>query len=467
MNLSFSRIRRNQLFTPNQLDQSIDRLKLALAFDGYPCANVSGVANIDQGQFDLHVKAGERFTIKEIRETKIPGIHPAALHRYWAFDVGDQYRLLPFNLTSQRMTADGLVESSQFYPLCAESSEHSLPVEHIVVPGSPRIVRIGFGLSTEEYLIARAQWRSSRWGSSGSSVFADAKASFVEQRARVESHWYVWPHWPRFSVSPAIEVKREAEDKYSNLTSSAELVPRLSADHWAIRFDFQAGPQISDSRTLSGVGPRSAQFLSVIAGVRAISHEFEYFRADPKDGWRVEYNVKSVRKELYSPFSATRFSNGIHVLRSFGAFDQKYLLLGYRFAFHTTVRPRSQTADDIPPEFRHFLGGSRDLRGFSRRELPRDRAGALTSLFSSVELRSQVVFPERIQPLVFTDVGWLGNDQLELEPKAYASVGLGFRWQSPIGVIRGTLAHGLILGPGPSAGGQAEPHFHFSLGEEF
>jgi outer membrane translocation and assembly module TamA len=144
-------------------------------------------------------------------------------------------------------------------------------------------------------------------------------------------------------------------------------------------------------------------------------------------------------------------------------------VLGVRGAAATTITGERPGPDiKIPPGFRQYLGGSRDLRGFGREELPANGLGGLSSVFGGVELRFGGPLPLGTQPLLFLDAGALGNAPWSLDHPAYVSPGFGARWESPIGVVRTSLAHGFIL-PGDTSVPDSFSHlqFYLSLGEEF
>ncbi len=85
----------------------------------------------------------------------------------------------------------------------------------------------------------------------------------------------------------------------------------------------------------------------------------------------------------------------------------------------------------------------------------------MSAAFAAAEARLTGVLPYNLEPLAFLDVGAVGSDPLTLDSPLLLSPGAGFRWKSPIGVLRTTLAHGFPAAP---AGGWT---FYFSFGEEF
>jgi translocation and assembly module TamA len=100
-----------------------------------------------------------------------------------------------------------------------------------------------------------------------------------------------------------------------------------------------------------------------------------------------------------------------------------------------------------------------DLRGFDRQAVPLQ--GAMTAAFLDPEIRFSTVLPLNIEPLLFIDLGLIGSDPWTFDQPLLYAPGGGFRWKSPVGTLRTTLAHGY---PVDLAGGWT---FYFSFGEEF
>jgi outer membrane translocation and assembly module TamA len=120
----------------------------------------------------------------------------------------------------------------------------------------------------------------------------------------------------------------------------------------------------------------------------------------------------------------------------------------------------------LPPDYRTYLGGSSDLRGFSRQELPTDGEGGMSSFYLGVETRFSGVLPWNLEPLFLFDVGALGSKPVSLDMPIYWSPGFGMRFESPIGTFRGTLANGFV-GSGVHDWSGSHWQLYLSLGEEF
>jgi translocation and assembly module TamA len=217
--------------------------------------------------------------------------------------------------------------------------------------------------------------------------------------------------------------------------------------------------------TLRGDGPRSTQFLALDGEIRWLSHAFEFYRTDPRTGFSAEFKSSLNSQQLGSSLSAQRMRLGFESLWNVQDYDPPLWVFGIRGgAALTLTDDRLGPGTALPPTFRQYLGGSADLRGFGRQELP-GPAGGLSAAFASLELRWAGAWAGSLQPLVFLDIGATGSEPWHLASPLFWSPGLGLRWASPVGTVRSSLAHGLVAG----AHDAAISHFQFylSLGEEF
>lgn len=126
----------------------------------------------------------------------------------------------------------------------------------------------------------------------------------------------------------------------------------------------------------------------------------------------------------------------------------------------------------IPRTEKFTLGGSRNLRGYTFEAIgPKQtvidnngflrtfNSGGLFATFTSIEFEHPLAREAGLKWVVFFDAGHAGEyDNIKL----YKDYGFGFRWFSPIGVLR--FEFGYPLGQeGQNAGSQ----FHFDIGQLF
>ncbi len=113
------------------------------------------------------------------------------------------------------------------------------------------------------------------------------------------------------------------------------------------------------------------------------------------------------------------------------------LILNLRGEIATT---EAYGSNDLVPIFdRHFLGGSRNLRGFefndigSRDSVSNEVFGGASTAYFTTELTFPLV--DSIRGAVFSDIGSVSEDSFSFLDDIYADVGVGLRLNLPIGPL--------------------------------
>ena len=124
--------------------------------------------------------------------------------------------------------------------------------------------------------------------------------------------------------------------------------------------------------------------------------------------------------------------------------------------------------DSVPVTERFFMGGLNTLRGFEYRSVgPLDEdgepLGGSKSFLINLEIKYPLVRDAKINGVVFFDTGnvWEDNEDISLGDLKKGA-GFGFRWGSPMGLLR--LEWGFNLDPEP---GEENPGWEFSIGTLF
>jgi translocation and assembly module TamA len=96
--------------------------------------------------------------------------------------------------------------------------------------------------------------------------------------------------------------------------------------------------------------------------------------------------------------------------------------------------------DQLPPSQRFFAGGDRSVRGYPYQKIgPRNADGLVIGgerlLTASVEIERLIYGDYGVA--AFVDAG----DAFDSAPDIKVGAGVGFRWRSPIGMVRLDVAH--------------------------
>src|SRR5690606_16098123 len=106
------------------------------------------------------------------------GLDPRALSRFYPFRPGRKFDPRLFELASTRMKLSGLLQSTRYIFDCDKSD---VVARQKAIYGKPRLVRLGIGADTEEYILGRASWKTTRLDDMGSSFEVSLLASYIRQ----------------------------------------------------------------------------------------------------------------------------------------------------------------------------------------------------------------------------------------------------------------------------------------------
>jgi translocation and assembly module TamA len=448
-----------ELLTPQLLNSVETWVNHELGTLGYPCPQVKSTADVVTGDIRVEIDPGPFQDLVSISEDPIEGLAPGMLRRYDAFRFGYPYDVDLLTVTASRVLSQGIVQSIYFKSACGKEGA---VVSQGTVAGPPRILSFSIGANTQELLRLQASWKNARLGRAGSLVEVSALASARRQRLLTSLTWYPFPEPSRRYFKPLLLVEHQNRPLLESLSARTELTPATSWDNRTWGVGWRVGPAFEAIRTIRGSGQGNSKFLSLTQELTAMSHRYELYQSSPRAGASFTFTSDLNSSALGSDTSAQRFRLAGHALWNLRDYDPPLLILGGRFGLSSTV---AGDVNAVPALYRYALGGSSDLRGFGLDELPEDHQGRLTEVFAGVEARLVTVLPLNLQPLAFVDAGRLGARPFSLDPAWYWSPGAGVRWESPIGAVRATVAHGYVTGDP----GRASSHLQFfiSLGEEF
>lgn len=450
--------------TPSLLDAAASWTAAEMQDRGWACAEADATADPADGEVLVRGRPGKPLVVGPVEEPSLGELDARVFRRYEAFARGYPYDRRLFALTSERIIAETLFLSSLYQVDCSSTGTR---IVHRVVAGPPRLVRIGIGVDTEGYARLRARWTHSLIGARASFLQSTFHGSTREQSLETFMRAYPSPG-ARAHLLPRASAARLDESRFETFTIDLSLAPASSADGPLARWEWSAGPVFQYARTVRGLGTGDTDFLALRGRLAVLSHLFEYYAREPRQGWRAELDVLSRAAGLHSELSAHRLSLDAERLWNLGAYDPPLAVLGSRARAGVTLTGAEEaTLARLPPSFRFFPGGDADFRGVRRGELAGD-AGFFTTVYHGLELRAGDVLPLRLQPLLFFDTAMGGRRSGRLEPDVYWAPGFGARWPTFIGSFRATLARNLLWHRDPSTTAPA-PHwqFFFSYGREF
>jgi translocation and assembly module TamA len=450
--------------TPEQLDLLKSDVNTRLQEQGYECPTLKLDADARTGVVTVTGTPGIYYIMTYVHAPKIDKLDPGVFERWRAFDYGYPVDTRLLSLTSSRIMQEALFQSAYYELKCSTAG---LAVTQRVVEAKPHLVTIALGLDTEGYARARAQWRDSRIGYRASSMEATLFSSYREQEFDALMHYYLRPS-DRINLMPAYTARRDNENQFETVEQQATVSPNWTWDNQRLHLDVTGGPAFDYFNTIRGIGPPNDTFFAFNTKVTAMSHLFEYYQRDPRIGWQLGFESSSRETGVYSGLTAHRLRVWGQKLWNVGRYDPPLLVLADRGWAGTISARRDRAFAQLPPTQRFFLGGDADLRGAIRQSLPGDGLGFLSVVYDGLELRLTDVLPFKLQPLLFCDAAMASRNAWDLDKDIYLSPGTGFRWASPVGAVRFTVARGLQARNTPeNPAGFPRWQFFATFGTEF
>ncbi len=443
--------------TPDLLNELEKWVAENLKKAGYPCPLVRAEANSELGEVILRVRKGEAGVFGKVTQEPIPGVVDQVLRRYDAFQSGERFNGELLSIAESRVASSGMVESARFSAQCSGSLEQS------VISGAPRLMMSRIGLNTEGVVLGSFSWRNARLGRLGSYLDLSASGSARRQSLVALMNLYYDPSLSRAFFLPQLNLIHRNELQFENIETSAQVGWSMTQDSGRNGWSYFLGPILNLSKTLRGRGALETQILSLEGKVVLKSHDFEFYSDRPQSGYQSEATVDLSHRSILSQVTAQRFYLKGESLWNLWNLDPPLWVIGLRGAATTILASRLPSGEpDLPADLFQYLGGSHDLRGFGRLEISESpKGGAISSIYLGIEARLGGVISFGIDPFVFFDLGKLGSQSFSLDSPLYWAPGFGLRWASPVGALRGTLAHGF------SNGAPQHWQFYFSFGEEF
>ena len=458
----------NHPLTPKLLNEIEEWVAAQLKNRGYACPAIESRANIETGIMEMKVDPGIARDVESVTQESVPGLGAGTLRRYDAFVMGKTFNESLLDLSAERVEKSGILQSNHFTWDCeALPSSPQIDLYQRTFAGKPRLVNFSFGADTQEYAIVKGAWKHTRLGSKASSFAVSLYASYRRQQLDFFSDLHIFSPLSRWYLKPLISFYHEKETDFQYLSGDARLSAVRNWDNQKVGFRSEIGPNLNYVYTFKGANPGLTRFFSLQYDFDLMSHLYEIWQTDPRTGYRLHFTADLNNKKILSQITAQRFSLEGKYYYNIKGLDPPLLVLGIRGGFYGTFLDSkdTETRDRLPPNYRFYLGGSQNLRGFGLTELPQGD-GALSAAFTSVELRLAKTLPFWVEPLVFFDIGALGQQAGHFNLPLYFSPGGGVRVASPIGVFRVTVSKGLKTG---NQDGVENTHFQFfaSFGEEF
>lgn len=457
---------KNRPFTPQTLDEFNKWAKRRLQENGYPCPRVHSQAIIDESKFEILAETGQPHVFEDIQTVGENSLDPAILDRFSAFYPGDPFDIRLLEITSNRVLEEDLYLSTYYDIIC--KSDGGIEIVRRMIPAKPRLLSFGAGYDTESGALFRATLKQTRLNSMADNMLISLYASFIEQSLDIKHrHYFSSDLRSRLHLLSQALIKRESENSYETNTYQVSESLAYGWEQRSYSALISSGPLLERTDTVRGADKGLIDALKINTDLTFTSHLYEYFQTNPQEGWTVSVNATTQLEGAISNQTIHRLSLRHQILWNIDGWDPALLILAWRGWIGSYFLSTGQTtSDEIPTNQRFFLGGDSDLRGFGRKQLPSGSLGFLSVLYQGLELRTGDLLPYHLQPLIFADFAKGGLQATSFDPAIYYDLGIGIRWASPLGTLRGSAGKGFVINEDVNS---LNPGYQFflSYGREF
>ena len=472
-----------------------DRASRLFRDRGYPLAVVDAGerpgATADSVIVSFRADPGPAMTFGEITVAGVETLEDRIVRRELAFSPGQVYDERLVARSQRRLAGLDLLELAVVTPRTDAPDGASVPVRVTVAEGKPRRLMLGAGYGTEERLRGTVSWQHLNFFGGAERATFDAKWSAIDRGARLE---LMTPYLgrPGLSMTASAGAWWTEQLTYDSDTAGGRLALVYDADRsnssgrppvryrtsltyavdrlrYGIKPEFLADQSRRDERIALGLDPETGRASGTLAVVAMdVERVALNNAADPRLGATMAGHVEVASPALGGSYRFVEVGGEVRGFVPVGA-----VVLAGRVRAGTIA---SSDPLSVPFAKRYFLGGSSNLRGWSRFQVsPLDADGRPIggrSVFdTSVEARIPLPGSRPIALVLFADGGnvWADDWTVDVRDLRWAA-GAGLRYFTPIGALRLDLAKqltpigGLVINGKPSS---RTWRVHFNIGHSF
>jgi translocation and assembly module TamA len=401
--------------------------------------------DLQRNRADVQIEfdPGERFRFGAIRVTPIEALSEPFIARFVPFRAGAPYSTdalieLRDSLNNSQYFSDVAV-TPQLDSSLATGASRDVPVNIDLSMRPRRTWSTGVGVTTDIGPRVTLAYEDRYLNRSGHRFKGDAALSPLDQRGNL-TYNIPLSEPSTESVSFSTGLVGQNNDTFITDTFKIGASYRSSVDAWFLGDDWLQNIFTNYQHETSEINDVVETYNLTINGIN-----WTKTQADdpiyPTHGWRLFTQVSGASNALFSDLSFVQLYASGKFVYDIGI--GRFLL---RSELATSI---VGGVEELPVSIRYFTGGDQSVRGYQYGSIGAENdagevIGGKHLLTASVEYDFQVRPGWR--GAVFYDTGNSFADYTNLALKS--GIGVGVRWQSPIGPIRVDIANGLNEGGG-------------------
>lgn len=375
-------------------------------------------------EVDIVYATGQRTRIREIRFSESP-IAEDLLRRYPRFAEGDYLEVSQLIDLQAALIDSNYFADVEVLPLLSELEEGEIPVQVTLTPRPRTLYRAGVGFGTDTG--ARLQLGMERRYVNSRGHKLDARMRLSEVRNDLTGSYMIPGRDPRFDqYGIRSRYSDENSDTIESRTYAVGAIWQKQMGDWerVLSLDLEQEQYTFDDKTLDQLLliPR-AQFNKTVADDRF----------NTRQGYNLGFGIAAASESLLSDVSLLQLTlNGKRV----DPMGERWRLLS-RFELGALLSSRFE---EVPASLRFYAGGDNSVRGYDYQKLGpvSERGNVIGGQYLMVgSIETDYMFRPDWRLAAFADAGNAFDDFSE---PVKTSLGVGVRWQSPVGPIRLDLA---------------------------
>ena len=410
-------------------------------------------------EIEYHTETGKVYYIKDYEITGNRNVDTSTVRNQIVFRDSLAYKLEYVTKSRENLMRLGVFRSIQIFPNFIEDTDFVKPTFRFIEKNK-WVTTAGLGWGSEERFRAFAQIAHHGMYKKADQQELSIRTSYIEPwnvQFRLIQPAFFHPQIT-LMINPFIRRENETDyllDRYGNITT----LSYNFLTYWNLFFDY-----LLEQNNL-----RELEYAT--DSIEGIYNQSTYFT-------KLDFNYSFPRINPYRGFHSIS-GVGLTEIDFDNLFDYYFLSQEFRYyqpiynQFIIALRAQAQVMDEIadfqsiPRESRLYLGGVGSVRGYDRRSISpyiidEDgnivRIGGRSSLLFSSEARVPII--KNIDVAFLYDAGQVLEGSYDFDINAMSqSVGLGIRYQSPIGRIRFDMAKAID---------KSRPtRFYLTIGESF
>jgi outer membrane protein assembly complex protein YaeT len=473
------------------VDRARELVRTALQEEGYPYATVAMLqgtaANGTDVTLTVAAEAGPTAVFGPLTIAGQSSVHEDVIRRQLAFGPGDPFKRSRVVESQRRLYGLELFDFVNIDVPNLRDRPAEVPVRLSVTEGKHHRVRVAAGYGSEEQARISGSLRNVNFLGGGRTAGIEAKWSSLDRGVRgnlgipyffsasyradvqlqqwnsSEPAYDLTTRGGRGSITREI-IRRDPYGRRQSATrASVTFVDEL--ERFSIVPEALQDPAFRDDLIALGLDPETGAGEGTLVALSFdLSHDTAGNPLDARRGF-----FAALHLEQAAPFVSGDWTYFEATLDA-----RAYVPIGRSvFASKMRVGGLHPSLKGVPFFKRYFLGGSTTLRGWGRYEVSPLREGFVIGGLGFLELTGELRFPirGRLSGVTFVEGGQVVEDAWSSDLwQLRGDVGLGLRYATPIGPIRGDFGYQLNPIPGLLISGEEQARrwrIHLSIGQAF